>query len=464
MDKRLFLRFLQTFFIILDLLILNAGYLLAKNIFPESVEAHYFLRYQQYFTFINAFWILITFGGGIYKTKFIAYFDSFLKKTLRAFLLCVLLMLVYLFLPRRIELSRLMVFTTINLFFIGLVINRFIYLGIKQWVRQRIDLKRKVLIIGYNSLSKKLAAYLEKDAFGIKIMGYIDESPKTDNATVIPVYSNISETLKIAKRLRVNEIYSTVMPENSAYLYNIMKDADKELIRFWVVPDFSYLINAPIHINFLRDLPVFSIRREPLQNILNRFLKRTFDIAVSAFVTIFILSWLVPLLGILIKLESRGPILFIQLRSGINNGPFRCYKFRSMGVNNDAEATQVTKNDKRVTRIGRILRKTSLDEFPQFLNVLFGDMSIVGPRPHMLKHTKTFSNLADDYMIRQFLKPGITGWAQVNGFRGEITELYHIKKRVEKDLWYLENWKLSLDIKIMFLTVYNVFKGEEAAY
>jgi putative colanic acid biosynthesis UDP-glucose lipid carrier transferase len=135
-----------------------------------------------------------------------------------------------------------------------------------------------------------------------------------------------------------------------------------------------------------------------------------------------------------------------------------------MGANNTTEATQATKNDMRVTRIGRILRKTSLDEFPQFLNVLIGNMSVVGPRPHMLKHTEEFSTLADDYMIRQFLKPGISGWAQVNGFRGEIKELAHIKKRVEHDLWYLEHWSLSLDIRIIFLTVYNAVRGEENAY
>jgi putative colanic acid biosynthesis UDP-glucose lipid carrier transferase len=184
---------------------------------------------------------------------------------------------------------------------------------------------------------------------------------------------------------------------------------------------------------------------------------------VSGLVTIFILSWLIPLLGLLIKLESKGPILFVQLRSGKNNKPFRCYKFRSMGENKDP-SVQATKNDMRVTKIGRFIRKSSLDEFPQFLNVLKGEMSIVGPRPHMLKHTEDFASKADEYMVRQFLKPGITGWAQVNGYRGEIRELVHIKKRVEYDLWYLENWSLWLDVRIMFLTVYNVFKGEENAY
>jgi putative colanic acid biosynthesis UDP-glucose lipid carrier transferase len=219
-----------------------------------------------------------------------------------------------------------------------------------------------------------------------------------------------------------------------------------------------------VHIDYLHDLPILTVRKEPLEEVVNRVIKRVFDIVVSTAVAVFILSWLVPLLGLLIKLETPGPIFFVQIRSGKNNKPFRCYKFRSMGVNREANTTQATKNDKRVTRIGRILRKTSVDELPQFLNVLKGEMSVVGPRPHMLKHNRSFSQLAEDYMIRQFLKPGITGWAQVNGYRGEITELLHIKKRVEYDLWYLENWSLQLDLRIMFMTVYNVFHGEKNAY
>ena len=243
-----------------------------------------------------------------------------------------------------------------------------------------------------------------------------------------------------------------------------MKQADRELVRFRLVADFYQFVDRPLHVEILHDLPLLYVRKEPLEDVINRIIKRTFDIAVSFLVIVFILSWMVPLLGLLIKLESKGPIIFVQLRSGKDNRPFRCYKFRSMGANNTTEATQATKNDLRVTRIGRILRKTSLDEFPQFLNVLIGNMSVVGPRPHMLKHTEEFSTLTDDYMIRQFLKPGITGWAQVNGFRGEIKELAHIKKRVEHDLWYLENWSLWLDLRIIFLTVYNAVKGEENAY
>ena len=325
-------------------------------------------------------------------------------------------------------------------------------------------LNRKILILGYNSLARTLASYLDMEGFNINIVGYLDDRPSAPGANGYPVYTNLDDTLKLSKQLHVNEIYSTILPENNAKVYKIMKEAENELIRFKVVADLSGLIDNTVYVDFLRDMPILSVRREPLEEVLNRFNKRLFDVVVSGMVTVLILSWLVPLLGLLIYLESPGPIFFVQIRSGKDNKPFGCFKFRSMRPNNEANAKQATRNDNRVTRIGKFIRRTSLDEFPQFLNVLRGEMSVVGPRPHMLKHTEDFSQMEDQYMIRQFLKPGITGWAQVNGYRGEITELDHIKKRVEYDLFYLENWDLWLDIKIMFLTVYNVFKGEENAF
>ena len=458
-------RFLQLLFIVLDLLVLNIVYLIAQRTFEEDPQSHYYMRYAQYWLLMNGFWLMLAWLGKVYATDNISFFERFLKASIQVFFIWSVLNLLYLFLPRVVQLSRPLVLTTIGLYMVGLFLNRFIYLFIRQWVKREVHLKRKILILGNNGVSKKLTTYLERQGFGVEIAGYVDEKNSTATESLkYPLYNNFDDTLKISNQLRVTEIYSTIMPENNPKVYSMMQQADKELIRFKIVPDFSYFVNRPVHVDYLNDIPVLTVRREPLEEEINRFIKRGFDIVVSLLVTIFILSWLVPLIGLLIKLESKGPILFVQLRSGKNNRPFRCYKFRSMGANNNTQEVQATKNDKRVTRIGKILRKTSLDEFPQFLNVLKGEMSIVGPRPHMLKHTKNFSSLADDYMIRQFLKPGITGWAQVNGYRGEITELYHIKKRVEHDLWYLENWSLWLDIRIMFLTVYNVFKGEENAY
>jgi putative colanic acid biosynthesis UDP-glucose lipid carrier transferase len=171
-----------------------------------------------------------------------------------------------------------------------------------------------------------------------------------------------------------------------------------------------------------------------------------------------------PLLGLLIFIESGFPIFFKQLRTGRNKKSFYCWKFRSMKANKEADLKQASPNDNRITKVGKFLRKTSLDEFPQFINVFRGEMSLVGPRPHMIKHTSDYSQVVDDYMVRQFIKPGITGWAQINGYRGEITNPEQIKMRVNKDLWYLENWTLWLDIQILFLTVYYIFRGDKNAF
>ncbi|MFI5162384.1 MAG: exopolysaccharide biosynthesis polyprenyl glycosylphosphotransferase [Sphingobacteriales bacterium] len=208
--------------------------------------------------------------------------------------------------------------------------------------------------------------------------------------------------------------------------------------------------------------PALSPGTEP-GRLLNRMVKRAFDICLALFVIVFIMSWLVPVLAVLIKSESKGPVFFRQLRSGRNNKPFACYKFRSMKVNSASDERQARRGDDRITKIGAFIRRTSIDELPQFFNVLFGNMSTVGPRPHMLSHTKQYEQLIDTYMLRHFLKPGITGWAQVNGLRGEAnTE--SMQKRVELDVWYLENWSFLLDLKIILLTIRNSIKGDENAF
>ena len=214
----------------------------------------------------------------------------------------------------------------------------------------------------------------------------------------------------------------------------------------------------------MESFPIISLRPEPLENADNAFKKRVFDMLFSGFVIIFILSWLFPILAILIKLESKGPVFFKQLRSGRNNKNFWCYKFRSMKVNSESDTKQATKEDDRITMIGRFLRKTNLDEFPQFFNVLLGSMSIIGPRPHMIKHTEQYRAIIDRYMVRHYFKPGITGWAQVNGFRERQTLMNLMEARVNHDIWYFENWSLMLDIKIIFQTVINMFYGEKNAY
>ncbi|MBC6608758.1 undecaprenyl-phosphate glucose phosphotransferase [Hymenobacter sp. BT188] len=464
MDK-VFLRSLQIPLLMLDLFLLNGLFLVTQHAIPDPVQAQWLSPRSQYWLLLNVSWAFASWLGQLYSYQHLLVFRRFLQVTCRLYLAWAFFVLVTAFLLRTtLPLAREFMYFTILSFALALLGARGFYLLLRVWVRTTGTMKRRVLILGYNKVAEKLAAYLEAEEFNVRVECIVDDvrpAAAPANHVVVP---GLGEALSLARELRVTEIYSTIMPENNALVYDMMQQADQDLIRFRFVPDFATFINRPVHVDYLYELPILSIRKEPLQQVANKFAKRLFDVVISLGATLFILSWLVPLLGVLIKLESPGPILFRQLRSGLHNQPFYCLKFRSMAVNHESNTRQATRQDARVTRLGRFLRKTSLDEFPQFLNVLLGQMSIVGPRPHMLRHTLEYSSVEDQYMIRQFLKPGITGWAQVNGYRGEISTLRHIQKRVEYDLWYLENWRLSLDVKIMFRTAYNVFRGEENAY
>lgn len=202
----------------------------------------------------------------------------------------------------------------------------------------------------------------------------------------------------------------------------------------------------------------------PLDGLLSRFLKRTFDVFFSLFIIIFIFSWLFPIIAILIFIDNPGSIFYTQKRHGANNVIFNCIKFRSMKVQNNDSFIQASKNDSRITRVGKFLRKSSIDELPQFFNVLFGEMSVVGPRPHAVEHNREFADKIDNYYSRHLFKPGITGLAQVKGFRGETDTLEKMQYRVKYDRYYIQNWTFLLDIKIIIMTFLNVIKGEKNAY
>ncbi|MDR1182320.1 MAG: exopolysaccharide biosynthesis polyprenyl glycosylphosphotransferase, partial [Bacteroidales bacterium] len=238
----------------------------------------------------------------------------------------------------------------------------------------------------------------------------------------------------------------------------------RNVINFHVVPSISYYANTSIVLDSIGNIPVLSLRKVPLSHTHNAAVKRAIDIAVSLIFLIILFPFVYLILGVLIKLSSPGPVFFIQERTGIKGKKFNCYKFRSMKCNGEAHTRQATFGDERKTRIGNFLRRTNLDELPQFINVLKGDMSLVGPRPHMLHHTTQYSQLINKYMVRHFIKPGITGWAQINGFRGETTRLEDMEGRIKKDIWYIENWSVTLDMEIMIRTVFVMIRGDKKAY
>ena len=461
--NRRFIRFLQASIAGLDLLTLNLAVSFTL-VFTSRIPADFVNYYFRFWLLLNTSWLFICWISAIYNEYHIMSFEIFTKKTMRVYIMWVAVTMMYLFFLRQNDISRIFIISVILGSGIFLVINRFIYLMLRHYFRHGEHLSKKVIILGYNEMAKKLANYLEEESLNTQIMGFCEDESNVRELSNYPILSNIGNAMMVSKEMEINEIYSTIAPEQQTVIYDLMKQADQECIRFKIIPDLRFFVDQPVYINYLRDMPVLSMRSEPLDDVSSRGRKRLFDILVSTLVIIFILSWLIPLLGIIIWLESKGPIFFSQQRSGRDNKTFNCLKFRSMRVNNEANTRQARRNDERLTRIGKFMRRTSLDEFPQFINVFKGEMSIVGPRPHMLRHTEDYSKIMGQYMVRQFLKPGVTGWAQVHGYRGEIKDDEQLRKRIEHDIWYMENWNLWLDIRIIFLTVYRTFKGDKNAF
>ncbi len=459
-----FLRSLQFSLALIDFVTINAVFFLSRYFFHAEGLISEGTQYDFFGLFLSIAWLSIVLIENVYHEKFVTSVEYLIRKFLQAYIYFLLVTVVYLFFFRMMELSRIFITVLLTFIFGALLSNRFIFSILHQYFRKRNGFSGKVLVLGYNNISKRLVSYLERDEVNKQIIGFCEEHDKVNELSAYPILNSVKNALQVCKQHGVTEIYSTIAPEHNRYIYSLMKDADQNCIRFKVVPDLGFFINRKMHVDYMEGMPVMSMRREPLEDLNNRIKKRTFDIVVSALVTIFILSWLIPVIGLLIWLENRGPVFFTQPRSGKNNKDFMCFKFRSMYVNDNANNMQASRDDKRITRIGRFLRRTSLDEFPQFINVLKGDMSIVGPRPHMLKHTDEYSRLIDQYMVRQFLKPGITGWAQVNGYRGETINVLQMEKRVEYDLWYMENWSLIMDLKVVMRTIVNTIQGEEMAY
>lgn len=459
-----FYRSLQLSLICLDFFSINAVFFFSENFFRQQSFISPHKEYMYFMLFLNVVWLAVAVVKNIYHERYLSSFEQFSKVSVHSYVYFLSVVIIFLFFFRFLQLSRVFITIVMSSIFGMLLVNRFLYLLIYQYFKKQHALVNKVVIIGYNPLSKRLADFFLEEGTNKEIVGFCEEAENVNELSNYPILSGVSQTLEVCKQYGITEIYSTVAPEQNQSLYTLIQGADENCIRFKIVPDLGFFFKRQMHIDYLKGIPIISVRKEPLEDLGNRIKKRVFDIVVSFLVVVFILSWLVPIIALLIWMESRGPVFFIQPRTGRNNKDFPCLKFRSMKPNKTAHLQQATKNDSRVTRIGRFLRRTSLDEFPQFINVLRGDMSIVGPRPHMLQHTSQYGRLIGNYMVRQLLKPGITGWAQVNGYRGETKEVEQMQKRVEHDLWYLENWSLYLDIKIMAMTVFNAIKGEKNAF
>ena len=355
-------------------------------------------------------------------------------------------------------------------FFFCLLISRFIERRIIKLYRKVGGNSRSVLFIGADSELLNVYHQLQDDAsMGYRIMGYYADEEMTEQSEDVELkrLGTLQEFLKEMdgkeEQFVCDEMYVCLSRRDKDTVRRLSHFCDQHVIRFYFVPVSVETLGINLKREFLDDMEVYTTYEIPLANPVNKLIKRTFDIVLSL-VFLIPTAILFPFVYVIIKLQSPGPIFFKQARTGLDGRDFNMLKFRSMHVNKDADRLQATKDDPRKYPFGNFMRKSNIDELPQFLNVLKGDMSIVGPRPHMLAHTEQYSQLIDKYMVRHFVKPGLTGWAQVTGFRGETKELWQMEGRVKCDIWYIEHWSIWLDIRIIWMTAKTIFIHDKNAY
>jgi putative colanic acid biosynthesis UDP-glucose lipid carrier transferase len=367
-------------------------------------------------------------------------------------------------------------------FFVCLVVKRYLERWLVKVFREAGRNTRTVTLVGNDPELVGVYRKLKDDAtLGYNILGYYGEDARMDVADApdeavgrknkrqgklqwLGSMEDFLNGLNDPDSLVLgDELYMCVSRKDRDNIRRVSKMCDHKVIRFYYIPISVESLGLNLQREYLDDMEIYTTYEIPLQNPVNRAVKRVFDMVLSL---VFLIPTFIifPMVWAIIKIQSPGPLFFKQKRTGLDGKDFEMLKFRSMHVNKDADKVQATKDDPRKYPFGDFMRKSNIDELPQFLNVLKGDMSIVGPRPHMLLHTEMYSELIDKYMVRHFVKPGLTGWAQVTGFRGETKELWQMEGRVKRDIWYMEHWSIWLDIRIIWMTVKTIFVHDKNAY
>lgn len=357
-----------------------------------------------------------------------------------------------------------------GLLYIALIIIRFTERYCIKRYRSIGKNSRTVIFIGSDkSLIGLYDSLVSDPSTGYRVIGYYANELMEDapgglkHLGDLNDLNNVIENTDVLKVDSMDEVYCSLSWSKHDEVNRIMKYCDKNVIHFYYIPIYAESFGHSLKIESIGNTITFTNYETPLSLPANRLVKRTFDLVISC-ISLLCLLPIIPIIALIIKIQSPGPIFFKQARTGMNGKEFQCYKFRSMHVNKDADLVQATEHDPRKFSFGNFMRKANIDELPQFWNVFIGNMSIVGPRPHMLHHTETYAQLIDKYMVRHFVKPGVTGWAQVTGFRGETKELWQMEGRVKRDIWYIENWSIWLDLRIIWRTAKQLIIPDQKAY
>ena len=448
--------FFQFIIIVGDLLLLNGCFALALALRFDEIpleETDYYDYYLQLVLFFNVSWLLLTFAFKTHDTRRTLEPRKATSKVLNVYFLHIFLLLLVLVSLKRDVYSRLFLIYFYSSLLVTILPWRFFFIRLLRTYRKRGVSFRKVVLVGNGpDLLRFYEAVNQHPEYGLRISGYYSDQPIEG----LP-FSGNEDALRNADATRLDEVYCAYQSEDEKLL-DWFRWADRNLIRFRVIPNLGIRNFKGVEIDFYHDVPVLVHRKEPLEYLHNRWLKRLGDLLFSTLIILAVFSWLFPILALMVKLSSKGPVFFSQKRSGLRNDEFVIYKFRSMHPNSEADTRQVVAGDMRLTGFGRFMRRYNLDELPQFFNVLKGEMSLVGPRPERPVFIEQFKSQIPNYMLRHKVKAGITGWAQINGWRGNTS----LEKRIECDLYYIERWSIWFDLKILFLTFYRGFFGTNA--
>ncbi len=457
------LRFYAVLKLVTDIALLIGSFFLAYWLIWGTFRPNFEIFFLKVSAALIGCWLVVIPFTRIYSWDLFSHFEKSISNNVKAIALHALLVALTTVLIREFSVNRLLFVSGYAIFAIADLLMLIFLLYLVKRDRESGRNRSRVIVLGGGEIGGRIYEVLKNyTGYGYDPIGVFDDRISNNG---VEIKGTIEQGLRLAVEQNVNEIFCALPLREKSKINELLRFAETHLIRFRIVPDFSAFHNRNIQVDFYGFYPVISLYPEPLANIFNRIAKRSFDIVFSAAVIILVLSWLYPLVAVLIKISSKGPVLYIQNRSGKNYRTFRCFKFRTMTVTeSDEEYRQATVNDARVTGVGKFLRKYNIDELPQFFNVLLGDMSVVGPRPHPIKLNEIYRPMMEGYMTRHLAKPGITGLAQVRGFRGETANIEDMKKRVEADLFYIENWSFFLDIKIILLTILNMLRGEKNAY
>jgi len=349
------------------------------------------------------------------------------------------------------------------LLIVVMLFSRFLGSSIVAAIRRRHKDNCEVVFSGAGVNLRKLYDAMADPRIGYHIHGYFENQESRNLRDVLPRLGDVKDTVEYLKTHDVDMLVCNIGTDRPDEIMPIMEYCENNFIKYYTVPNVHNYLKRSMNMEFVGEMPVLAIRNEPLRRPWNRFRKRCFDIVCSGFGLLCLMP-IFAVVAIIIKLKSPGPVFFRQKRGGQDGKEFLCFKFRSMHVNAEADTKQATENDPRKYPFGNWMRQHNVDELPQLINVFKGDMSLVGPRPHMRLHDEYYGNAINGYSVRRWVKPGITGWAQVNGYRGETKEMWQMEERVVCDIWYLENWSFSLDIRIIAKTILNMLHGEKAAY